>query len=601
MPKIQLSALATDMKGKSGGSVFARNKGGLYFRNNPKPVQKKSYSWASQKSKFTSLSTSWRALTNEQRIAWEEAGVLYPGTDAWGNSYVPSGYQLYMRLNGTLKSYNLPLLSVPAAPGTWPEDFDNIISYTPENFAFTPKTCATLTGRGAQNWYLLGKNYIDGGDLSGTTHLSMRFVRSKQDPTNNPHGCVIRLHSLTNTSDYGYFSFITLDNNGKYILYVVYNYQDENTDPVSEVKTYDITREFQSGQFHLIYKQNPKYTPDPAEPLETLLVSQLYLNGYEATALDTVYYDALQDSNSDKFIPNGNVVSAPFSRFSSDFDGTLRVGNYNGLSTRALSVSDIRYWDILAMGAPCGCESDEDCPEDYDCYQCQCTLSYDGSVSYDQVRYILIAHGYVLGNESAITPLTNLVSGTFETFSDGSYPGIVLTNDEDCCDPSSDCADFSDQECRDCCCIYVGDEPWPTPNINYTFTPFVSVTPVGLVDTDFYLAVYVTKAVGLGRSGNNTPYKHITTIPPFVTPIRSGSPSILLAGEGSVNIGEMTANISSALRNFLGSMSSNTQVYVSFGIINPLTGEITECKPKKPKAKNPIRFKAGSELSSSVN
>ena len=116
MPKIKLSALASDIKGKANGSVFSTNSGGTYFRNNPSGGGRKSPKWDIQKNNFGSLATQWKALTQNQQEAWQDATVLYPTVNAFGDPRIPSGYELFMRLNGSLSAVGLPILDVPKSP-----------------------------------------------------------------------------------------------------------------------------------------------------------------------------------------------------------------------------------------------------------------------------------------------------------------------------------------------------------------------------------------------------------------------------------------------------------------------------------------------------
>lgn len=143
MPKIRLSALATDIKGKAGGSVFARNSGGTYFRNNPSGTGSKKEVAAIQKQKFGTLSTQWRKLTADQKAAWKNAVTDYPTTNAFGESRLPSGYELFMRLNGVLISANLPILNVPGVKREAPLAFEWYYT-TPESFCFTPDYVAAF-------------------------------------------------------------------------------------------------------------------------------------------------------------------------------------------------------------------------------------------------------------------------------------------------------------------------------------------------------------------------------------------------------------------------------------------------------------------------
>lgn len=622
MPKIQLSALATDMKGKSGGSVFARNKGGLYFRNNPGAVQKKSFAWQNQKSRFTALSTSWRSLSNEERIAWEQMAESYPAQDAWGNSYIPSGYQLYMRLNGTLTSYNLDLLATPNSPGTWPEGYDEIDMYSPELDAFTPKTCASLRSYDNRNFYLYSKDFLNGVDMSGLNHLAMRFIRDTSSRYVFRQGNIVRLYSMLDSDNYGSFAGITFNAKGQARLVVVYNYASPDYPHYSQINVYDINTQWNSGAFHFTFYANmnaddsepnnrPK-TPDKlpfdeeapklaaAPRPATVLQSRVYCDGVLLDKLNVNYYDEIQDPYSTELVPTGNEIGVEESIVSTSWTATLRVGDYSQNTIKALNVSDIRFYDILAMGEPCGCESSADCPDDYDCRDCECFLVWDDKWSWNDSVYAMIYHGYIIGNETSITPLNDFFNGEFTTYSlNDTIPNIVFTDEEDCCG-ESDCEDFSDQECRDCCCIYVGDDPWTSPSINYTFTPFVLITPNGIKGDNFALAVYSTKPIGLGRSDFNSPKKLICTILPSASEIIAATTPARAEASRKAKPKASTFNISAELRSIITSVPADTKLCISYGIINIETGE-SEIFPAKKPRKKVIRFKAGSELSSSVN
>lgn len=122
MPQIKFSGLVTAMKGKAGGSIFSQNKQGAYFRNNRWGGGRKSARWDAAKQKLTQLSNSWRALSSEQRQAWQDAAANFPFTNKFGDEYIGSGYQVYMSLNGNLYAQQLPLLTSPGEARPFPED-----------------------------------------------------------------------------------------------------------------------------------------------------------------------------------------------------------------------------------------------------------------------------------------------------------------------------------------------------------------------------------------------------------------------------------------------------------------------------------------------
>ena len=116
MPKVKTSALITDIKGKDGGSVWSRNLGGLYFRQNRNFGRKSSIRWNKQRNSFGELSQVWRTLTANQKLAWNNAAPNFPTVDAFGNPRQRSGYETYMYLNGTLKAIGIAILTIPPAP-----------------------------------------------------------------------------------------------------------------------------------------------------------------------------------------------------------------------------------------------------------------------------------------------------------------------------------------------------------------------------------------------------------------------------------------------------------------------------------------------------
>jgi hypothetical protein len=135
MPKIKLSALASDIKGKAEGSVFSRNSGGLYFRNNPSGGGKKSAKWDKSKSSFGSLASKWRDLTQSEIDAWNAATTAFQTVNAFGDARISSGYELFMRLNAPLVYIGEAFLRTPNSPTQMPSINFNGLG-TPDNVLF---------------------------------------------------------------------------------------------------------------------------------------------------------------------------------------------------------------------------------------------------------------------------------------------------------------------------------------------------------------------------------------------------------------------------------------------------------------------------------
>lgn len=132
MAKIKLSALVSDIKGKMEGTVFARNGGGLYMRNNPIGVQKMTAKWGANKSRFASVVSSWRELSARQQASWNEMAVNYTGHSVFGDDRKRSGYELFVKINQTLITSGLPAVLKPQMPVEFP-DLGEPFGFMPNN------------------------------------------------------------------------------------------------------------------------------------------------------------------------------------------------------------------------------------------------------------------------------------------------------------------------------------------------------------------------------------------------------------------------------------------------------------------------------------
>lgn len=146
MPKIKLSALISDIKGKANGSVFARNSGGVYYRNNPSGGGRKSTTWDRVKAQFSKVSSGWRALTNEQRLAWNAAVSEYNTHNVFGDNRIPSGYELYMRVNQTLSANGLSPIIAPRSPEPLPDVTECMVLTSDERMLQTNEFWVTGAG-----------------------------------------------------------------------------------------------------------------------------------------------------------------------------------------------------------------------------------------------------------------------------------------------------------------------------------------------------------------------------------------------------------------------------------------------------------------------
>ena len=118
MARIKFSGVVSEVKGKLNGTVFSRNRGGAYMRNNKSGQTTNSAKSSQVKNKFGSLASRWRSLTVDQQNEWNAAGINYPTVNKFGDTRTPSGYELFMRLNGTLELMGQPIQVLPSLPKT---------------------------------------------------------------------------------------------------------------------------------------------------------------------------------------------------------------------------------------------------------------------------------------------------------------------------------------------------------------------------------------------------------------------------------------------------------------------------------------------------
>jgi hypothetical protein len=213
MPKIQLSALISDIKGKSNGSVFSTNSGGNYFRNNPNGGGKKSAKWDNQKSKLITISQSWKDLDNLVQDAWNSAVNDFPTTNSFGATRIPTGYELYVRLNTVQLTYGNTLLVNPPIANTAPNTGSIDVEY-PEQFQLNPQYMVSCFNRlspiVADN--LTNPTLIDRTDIFGEHVISFRIVFDTI--LNNTYSPTDTVTILNATEGGGNGWFLVLENAG---------------------------------------------------------------------------------------------------------------------------------------------------------------------------------------------------------------------------------------------------------------------------------------------------------------------------------------------------------------------------------------------------
>ena len=102
MAKIKLGAIVTEIRGKLGGHVFSKNRGGAYMRTKTTPVNPQSIAQSAVRAIFGLIASAWSALSDVNRTSYRTKVNQYVGTDIFGDVRVPSGKALHQKLNQNL-------------------------------------------------------------------------------------------------------------------------------------------------------------------------------------------------------------------------------------------------------------------------------------------------------------------------------------------------------------------------------------------------------------------------------------------------------------------------------------------------------------------
>lgn len=115
MAKIKFGMMMTDARGKLGGQVFSKNRGGSYVRTKVTPSNPRTLAQMESRNILGTVSSAWNGLTVAQRASWNSAVDEFKRTDVFGDLKTPSGKNLFTRLNKNLEQAGLAMLTLAPA------------------------------------------------------------------------------------------------------------------------------------------------------------------------------------------------------------------------------------------------------------------------------------------------------------------------------------------------------------------------------------------------------------------------------------------------------------------------------------------------------
>ena len=104
MARIKFGMMMTDARGKLGGHVFTKAKSGATIRTKVTPLNPKTPAQSEARSALGANSQAWRTLSETQRLAWNSAAQEVSKTNAFGDTYFPSGKNYFTAVNNNLRN-----------------------------------------------------------------------------------------------------------------------------------------------------------------------------------------------------------------------------------------------------------------------------------------------------------------------------------------------------------------------------------------------------------------------------------------------------------------------------------------------------------------
>lgn len=115
--QIRFGSIVTDGRGKLGGHVYARNRGGSYVRTLTVPNNPQTSAQMSQRGLFAQITSSWSDLTDVQREAWKDFSDLHPQTNKVGQQIILSGKAMFQKVNLNVQQLGAGIITTPFVGG----------------------------------------------------------------------------------------------------------------------------------------------------------------------------------------------------------------------------------------------------------------------------------------------------------------------------------------------------------------------------------------------------------------------------------------------------------------------------------------------------
>ena len=120
MARIKFGMMMTDARGKLGGHVFTKAKSGATIRTKVTPLNPKTSAQSEARGALGANSQAWRNIAETQRLAWNSAAQEVSKTNAFGDTYFPSGKNYFTAVNNNLRNIGQSPVAAPPVLATMP-------------------------------------------------------------------------------------------------------------------------------------------------------------------------------------------------------------------------------------------------------------------------------------------------------------------------------------------------------------------------------------------------------------------------------------------------------------------------------------------------
>lgn len=126
--RVKWGMMITDGRGKLGGHVASKNRGGSYVRTLVTPTNPRTVLQQSIRASFGYFAKAWAGLTDADRAQWKEFADLHPRKNSVGNDYTLSASAMFQSaMNNRRKVGATSILDAPIG-GSIPVEITGVVA-----------------------------------------------------------------------------------------------------------------------------------------------------------------------------------------------------------------------------------------------------------------------------------------------------------------------------------------------------------------------------------------------------------------------------------------------------------------------------------------